>query len=109
MKYPLLSLSVIFAVSLTAAPAQSPPAEAFRVLPPPGKDAPKITGYLKYQTELAWEQDDQRRKRWEAIRSERELLELQEQIRQRLLAMIGGLPANKTPLRARLVGRVAMR
>src|ERR1700757_3807487 len=55
----------------------SPPADAFRVLPPPVTQGPSITPYLKYQTELAWRQDEQRRKTWQQIRTERELLDLQ--------------------------------
>src|SRR2546425_11687746 len=51
-----------FALSvLYAAAADPPPAEAFRVLPPTSAGAPVITPYLKYQTEVAWQEEDLRR------------------------------------------------
>jgi predicted dehydrogenase len=50
------------------------PAEAFRVLPPAVKEGPVITPYLQYQTEMAWEQNGQRRIAWEGIRTEQDLL-----------------------------------
>src|SRR6185437_17011027 len=95
-------------VAATMAAAQTPPREAFRVLPATPTEAPTITPYLKYQTEMAWDQDDLRRRKWEAITSEQDLLEVQEQIHQQLLMMLGGLPAKRTPLNARVTGQVAM-
>ncbi len=91
-----------------AALAQAPPAEAFRVLPPQFVSGPVVTNYLRYQTEMAWRQDEQRRKTWEGIRSERDLLSIQGKMRENLLAMLGGLPATKTPLNARVTGEVKM-
>jgi pimeloyl-ACP methyl ester carboxylesterase len=102
-----LLISAILASSLTTL-AQSPADEVLRVLPPPPANGPVISNYLRYQTELAWTQDDQRRRKWEAIRSEAELLNVQKEIQQKLLSMIGGLPAEKTPLRPRVTGRVQM-
>ena len=60
-----------------AAAVDAPPAETFRVLPPAAKEGPVITPYLQYQTEMAWEQDDQRRIAWEGIRTEKDLLTVQ--------------------------------
>ncbi len=88
--------------------AQTPPAEAFRVLPPQSVSGPVITPYLKYQTEMAWRQDEQRRQAWEGIHSERDLLNVQRKMRNDLIAMLGGLPATKTPLNARLTGQIKM-
>src|SRR6266704_1155404 len=59
-------------------------------------------------TEQAWKQDDQRRAAWGAIHDERELLRAQDELRQRLLQMIGGLPAEKTDLHARITGTIQM-
>ena len=74
-------------------------------LPPPG---PRVTPYLRYQTELAWRQDERRRKRWDAIRDESDLLRVQDELHQHLLEMLGGLPAERTPMRPRITGRVQM-
>lgn len=87
--------------------ADVPPPAAFKVLPS-AVEGPSITPYLKYQTEMAWRQDDQRRKRWEAIRTEEELLRLQEELRNHLLSMLGGLPTERTPLNPRITGRIEM-
>lgn len=85
-----------------------PSADAFRVLPKPA-EGPSITPYLRYQTEMAWQQDDERRKRWEAIGTERQLLQLQQELRNHLLQMLGGLPAERTPLNPRITGRIQMK
>src|SRR5882724_5545434 len=88
--------------------ANGPPAEAFRVLAPAGKEAPVISPYLKYQTEMAWEEDDQRVKSWSAIRTEPDLLRVQRVLEKHLLAMLGGLPGERTPLHARITGKIQM-
>lgn len=101
-------LAPVLLVAAAIAAGETPPGEAFRVLPASPSEAPIITPYLKYQTEMAWDQDDLRRRKWEAISSEQDLLHVQEQIHQHLLMMLGGLPAQKTPLNARVTGQVAM-
>jgi hypothetical protein len=99
----------LFALSVfPATAADAPSAEAFRVLPPPSVEAPVITPYLRYQTEMAWQEDDLRRKSWESIRTEQDLLRLQQQVRAHLLTMIGGLPTEKTPLNPHVTGRIQM-
>src|SRR5215470_2278851 len=104
----LLALCLL-AVSVTSVHCQdSPPADSFRVLPRPA-EGPTITPYLKYQTELAWHEDDQRRKRWEGIRTEDDLLKVQQELRTHLLNMIGGLPSKKTPLNAKITGTIQMK
>src|ERR1700730_799751 len=87
-----------------AAVAEAPPSEAFRVLPP----ASIITPYLKYQTEMAWQQDNARRKTWEGLRTEQDLLTLQREVERHLLEMVGGLPSERTPLHPRIAGTVQM-
>ena len=84
----------------------APPAEAFRVLPAAEAEGPQITPYLLYQTALAWDEDEQRRERWSRVKNESDLLRLRTELRQSLLEMIGGLPAEKTDLLAEITGRV---
>jgi pimeloyl-ACP methyl ester carboxylesterase len=88
---------------------QTPKPEAFFVLHEKPSEGPSITPYLQYQTEMAWREDEQRRKAWENVRTERDLLMLQDGMRERLLAMLGGLPATKTPLNPRVTGQMQMR
>ena len=68
-----------------------------------------IAPYLKYQTDVAWRQDDERRKRWGAIQTEQELLALQQELRSHLLNMLGDLPTEKTPLNPQITGRIRMK
>ncbi len=57
---------------------------------------------------MAWREDEMRRRRWSSIHTEAELLSLQRELRQKLLAMMGGLPSKKTPLNPRITGRIPM-
>lgn len=101
---------ILVALSLTPPiAAQRPNPEAFKVWHESRVEGPSITPYLEYQTELAWRQDDQRRKAWESIRTEQDLLSLQESMRERFLSMLGGLPTGKTPLNSRVTGQIQMR
>jgi cephalosporin-C deacetylase-like acetyl esterase len=104
----VLILGLCAACAAWAAAADAPPAEAFRVLPPAVKEGPVITPYLQYQTEMAWEQDGQRRIAWEGIRTEQDLLAVRRQLEQHLLAMLGGLPSERTPLHPRITGKIQM-
>lgn len=108
MRRSKLILFFSLAAATVAAQSQSaPPPEAFSVLPsrPLG---PQITPYLQYQTELAWHQDEQRLKVWDGIRTEADLVRLQNELRTKLLAMLGGLPSARTPLHPQITGRIAM-
>ncbi|MGD0732352.1 MAG: acetylxylan esterase [Terracidiphilus sp.] len=84
----------------------APPAEAFRVLPAPEAEGPQITPYLRYQTALAWDEEELRRERWSQIKSEDDLLRLRAELRKVLLEMIGGLPTEKTDLHAQMTGTI---
>jgi hypothetical protein len=84
-----------------------PPAEAFRVLEPV-PDGPRITPYLTYQTAMAWDQDDARRERLATVKTEEDVTRLQADLRAKLLAAIGGLPSEKTPLNPQVTGRIDM-
>src|SRR6266852_3937574 len=97
------------AIALHALAADDPPApQSFLVREQPLPPGPRITPFLQYQTEQAWREDDDRRKAWEAIHDQPELLKTQEELRQKLLQMIGGLPAVKTDLRPRVTGKIQM-
>src|SRR5206468_1657770 len=63
---------------------------------------------LQYQVEQAWMQDDRRQAAWARIHDEGDLLRLQEDLREKLLKMIGGLPQEKTDLHPRITGKVVM-
>ena len=81
-----------------------PPPEAFTVLPIE-RDGPRITPYLAYQTEMAWRQDDQtasalRRAPYRAGPA----AAAGRASPRRCSRMIGGLPAERTPLNARITG-----
>ena len=105
---PVLKIVLWIACLAAAVAAQGPPPEAFQVLAAPGKEGPSITPYLRYQTEMAWRQDEQRRNTWKNIRTEKDLLNIQEHLREGLLGMIGGLPTEKTPLNPHVTGRIQM-
>jgi pimeloyl-ACP methyl ester carboxylesterase len=101
-------IACLLLTSLAASASDVPPPEAFRVLPTATNQGPAITDYLRYQTEMAWRQDDQRRKLWEGIRTEQDLRRVQQQLREHLLQMLGGLPATKTPLNPHITGRIQL-
>jgi pimeloyl-ACP methyl ester carboxylesterase len=63
---------------------------------------------LRYQTDLAWRQDEERRKSWAAIRTEQDLLRVQSDLRRKVLGMLGGLPDRRTPLHPRITGTISM-
>jgi acetyl xylan esterase AXE1 len=102
----ILGFCVVCAANTLA--ANAPPPEAFRVLATPTKEAPVISPYLKYQTEMAWDDDDQRLKAWRGIRTEQDLLRIQRELEKHLLAMLGGLPSERTPLHPQITGQVQM-
>ena len=104
----LLILGLWGACASWAVATDGPPADAFRIFPPAAKEAPVITPYLQYQTEMAWQQDDERRKEWRGIGTEKDLQAAQRRVEEHLLAMLGGLPSERTPLHPRITGKVQM-
>jgi cephalosporin-C deacetylase-like acetyl esterase len=104
----VLILGLCAACASWAAAADEPPADAFHILSPSPKEAPVISAYLRYQTEMAWQQDDERRKQWSGIRTEQDLLVVQRHAEEHLLAMLGGLPSERTPLHPRITGKIQM-
>ena len=85
----------------------TPPAKAFQVFQQPQpSEAPAITPYLLYQTSTAWQQDHLRQLRWSQVKTEADLLKLRSELKASVLQVIGGLPAEKTDLKATITGRL---
>ena len=107
MKNLVSFLSIIFLLRYAAFSQTVPPQEAFLVKPslPPG---PTITPFLQHQVAEAWKFDRTRQQKFESIKSEKELQTLQQQIKDKLLAMLGGLPKEKTPLHPQITGKIQM-
>ncbi|HYK40311.1 MAG TPA: acetylxylan esterase, partial [Candidatus Eremiobacteraceae bacterium] len=95
-------------VCCSLAGTDPPPPEFFRVLNQPLAPGPRITPYLRYQAEQAWKEDEARQKAWDAIRDEASLRKVLDDLRQKLLQMIGGLPSVKTDLHAVITGKIPM-
>ena len=74
----------------------------------PQPEGPRITPYLTYQLERAWAFDARRQERFAQVKTEADLVALQDELRQKALAIIGGLPQARQPLAARLVGSIAL-
>jgi len=71
-------------------------------------EGPRITPYLAYQIDRAWASDAVRQERFARVRTEADLVALQDELRRKALALIGGLPAEKSPLNARVTGTIRM-
>ena len=87
----------------------APRPDFFTVLDPQPPSGPRISEFLRHQLDRAWEQDAARVADWAAVRSEADLAALKRRTRERLLAAIGGLPDERGPLNARVVGTIAGR
>ncbi len=105
-----MRLSAITAVLLLAAvcsaAAQNPSTADFRVYERRYDPGMRVTPYLRYQLDMAWRQDKARVARLESVGSAADVLQLQNELREKLLAVLGGLPAEKTPLNAKVTGTV---
>lgn len=105
----LVSVLVLGALGWAGVLAQSPPPPAaFTVFDTGVPEGPRITEYLRYQLDRAWQWDEARSTRFAAVRTPGDLASLKREVRQRLLAAIGGLPSERTPLNARVVGTIGM-
>jgi hypothetical protein len=81
-------------------------ADPFRVLRQTPIEGPRVTAYLRFHTELAWEQDELRQRIFKSIERENDLLQVQQSLRSKLMRMLGGLPETKTPLNPRITGQI---
>lgn len=102
-----LTLGLILSVAVHAMAQAAPPPEAFLVMPAAAA-GPQITPYLRYQTEMAWREDEIRQRSWSSIHTERDLLTVQSELRRKILSMLGGLPSKRTPLNPKITGRIQM-
>ncbi len=106
-KQTTLLIALLFILTSPALGQQWTPTEQdLTVIKTPIKEGPTITPFLHYLLEKAWMQDDRRAERIRALKSEQDLLRLQQELRASLLKNIGGLPETKTPLNARIVGTI---
>jgi hypothetical protein len=74
----------------------------------PMPEGPQITPFLEYQLERAWAFDAKRQARLARVKTEADLLVLQDELRAKAMRIMGGLPSEKTPLNARVAGSVPM-
>jgi hypothetical protein len=102
-----LALAMATACAVSVGAADGPTPEMLRVLEPQ-PEGPRITPFLSYQLDRAWAFDERRQKAFAQVETEADLVALQAGIRRKLLAVIGGLPAEKTPLNARVTGTIPM-
>ena len=91
-----IALAVLIAAPVAA--QERPTAEMLMVMDPLPEPGPRITPFLRYELDRAWAQDDARRDRFAAVKTEGELIALQGELRLKALAIIGGLPVERTPL-----------
>jgi hypothetical protein len=101
-------ISIAIILSALQSFSQISNADVFTVIKNTQPYGPKITPLLRYETALAWKQDDVRRENLKNIKTEKELAALQHATREKLLVMIGGLPEEKTPLRPQIQGKIQM-
>ena len=97
------------AMAVCSPAADDPPSpQSYRVRGEPYPAGPQITPFLQYQAAQAWDEDEARRTAWAAIQDARELRKTQDDLRQKLLQMIGGLPSAKTEMHPRITGKIQM-
>src|SRR5512136_1248521 len=107
MRWLRCALLVLFVVTgLTL--SQDAPKSPFTVRSAPILPGPQITPYLQSQIAQAWKLDERRHAELAAIRTDQDMRKLQAKLREELLAAIGGLPEERTPLNPTVSGTVRM-
>ncbi len=94
----------VLCLLLAAGAAWAQPGEDALLVRARSAEGPQVTPYLRAQVDRAWAQDARRQARLDAVATEGELLAVQAEIRRAMLDAIGGLPDERTPLDARVVG-----
>jgi dienelactone hydrolase len=100
-----LALALAVGLSAPSRAAEAPTPQVLQALEPQ-PDGPRITPFLVSQLERAWAQDAARQERFARVKTEADLGALQEELRRKALALIGGLPEAKTPLNVRVTGTI---
>ncbi len=106
---------VLFAVGLALAPAPSGTlwaqgpikSEDLNVIPGTARESDYQEMLMKYLLNQAGAQTQKRLEKIEALRTEADIKAWSESNRRKFLELIGGLPNNRTPLNAHVVGEVA--
>ena len=106
MKMLSIPVLILCLMAASAVSEETIDSSAFTVYSQPLVDGKRITPYLQYQMDRAWKQDNIRVSKLSNIRTEREFFQLQRVIRKKLLRNIGGLPTEKNPLKAKIVGKI---
>jgi hypothetical protein len=101
----LCAVAVACAATVTAAEVPTP--QMLQALEPQ-PEGPRITPFLSHQLDRAWAFDEARRASFARVKTEADLLTLQDGLRRRTLEIIGGLPGERTPLNARVTGTIPM-
>jgi dienelactone hydrolase len=107
MRSLVLAVFAALAISPTLRAQERPTPEMLTVLDPAPEPGPRITPLLRHQLDRAWAQDEARRARFAAIHTEADLVSVQKELRATVLGIIGGLPAERTPLNATVTGTLA--
>jgi dienelactone hydrolase len=102
-----LAFAVAIGLAAPALAAEAPTPQVLQALAPQ-PDGPRITPFLAHQLERAWAQDAARQERFARVKTEADLGALQDELRLKALALIGGLPEAKTPLDVRVTGTIPM-
>jgi dienelactone hydrolase len=105
---PILVVAVLatWPLAVSVSGEERPTPGMFTVLDPAPAPGPRITPLLRNQLDRAWAEDDERRARFAAVRTEADLLALQKELRAKVLGILGGLPTERTPLSPQVTGRI---
>jgi pimeloyl-ACP methyl ester carboxylesterase len=109
MKNVLYISAAILLFATQALSQKTPEVDAFTVIKKTKIYGPTITSLLRYQTEMAWKQDELRKEAFKSIKTDKDLQSLQLATKDKLLKMIGGLPDDKTPLRSQTLDTIPMK
>jgi hypothetical protein len=103
----VLALAAALTLAVPTPAAEVPSPQVLQALAPQ-PEGPRITPFLVSQLERAWAFDAARQERFARVKTEADLRALQDELRVKALAVIGGLPGEKTPLQVRVTGTIPM-
>jgi dienelactone hydrolase len=103
----VLAVCAAWACAAPLRAQERPTPEMLTVFGAAPEAGPRITPLLRHQLDRAWAEDEARRARFGAVHTEADLVALQKELRAKVLAIIGGLPTEHTPLNAQVTGTLA--